>query len=314
MRPALIIGAAGQDGQLLATQLVAQGKSVLGWTRSGLAFHGQEAGSEQAGLSVLDRLAVGEVLRKYEPDEVYYLAAHHHSAEKRENNDPSVLWRESMAVNFDGWLHCLLAAGEVRHPPRYFYASSCHVFGQPDVAPQDENTPFCPLTPYAVSKVAAMNTAKAFRRQGVFAATGILYNHESPWRKRDFVSSKIIHGLKAVKRGEQAFLELRNLSAVVDWGYAGDTTTAMQLIIRAGEPDDYVVATGKAHTIRDFTTLCCERLGLEHDSVIRETNPQPAVATYKPYIGNPQKLETTLGWKRTLDFPALVEHLLTTEV
>ncbi len=315
--PSIVIGASGQDGRLLTQQLLASGKSVLRWTRTGLFLasgHDQEGALLVAGLSVLDGQSVEKVFREYKPAEVYYLAAYHHSAEKREDNEARQLWRESMAVNFDGWLNCLLAASKVGQGARLFYASSCHIFGEPGVAPQDEQTPWHPLTPYAVSKVAAMNAARAFRKQGVFAATGILYNHESPFRKQDFVSSRIVHGLRAVKRGEKNCVELRNLSAVVDWGYAGDYTNAMQLIVRATEPDDFVIASGEPHTIRDITKLCCERLGLEHDSVIRETNAPAITQTYKPYIGNPTKLETALGWKRTMDFPALIEHLLTTEV
>lgn len=316
-RPALVIGAAGQDGRLLTRQLLEQGKLVLRWTRRGLYLAvGQDLQGAllSADVSVQDGRSVEAVFREYSPDEVYYLAAYHHSAEKREENEMRQLWRQSMEVNFEGWLNCLLASSQIGQGMRLFYASSCHIFGEPTTAPQDEQTPWSPLTAYAVSKVAAMNAARAFRKQGVFATTGILYNHESPFRKQDFVSSRIVHGLRAVMRGEKTYVELRNLSAVVDWGYAGDYTHAMQLIVRAETPDDFVIASGEPHTIRDLTKLCCERLGLEHDSVIRETNAPIITQTHKPYIGNPTKIETALGWKRTMDFSALVEHLLTTEV
>jgi GDPmannose 4,6-dehydratase len=292
----VVIGAAGQDGRILCEQLGAprprgDGTDVVAIDRGD--------------LDLLDRGAVRERLRG--ASEVYYLAAEHGSSEDG-NEDVSKLMAASYDVHVAGLVHVLEALGG----GRLFYAASSHVFGRPDAPMQNELTPRRPINVYGMTKALGMDVVRYYRDRGVHASAGILYNHESPYRRGNFVSTRLVQGARraaeARARGEHVSVEVGILDAVVDWGWAPDYTEAMQRIV-AGEPDDFVVATGEAHTVADFARVAFEAVGLDfraHVVARADLVRKPTV----PLVGDATKLRTRTGWRPSVSFETMVGRLV----
>lgn len=298
---ALIVGAAGQDGRLLAASLAADGVAVRGITRG------------QPPLE--DRAALAQLVAAFGPTQVYYLAAHHHSAEDRgATTDLGPLVEASVATHVTGFANVLDAVE--RHAPRarVFYAASSHVFGAPSVSPQDERTPFAPRCVYGLTKVAGIEIARLYRTtRGVAASAGILYNHESPLRRPGFLSQKLVRGAVAVAAGELEEVVVGNLAATVDWSWAEDTVRAMRSILAAPEAGEYVVATGRAHTVADFASHAFAAVGLDWRDHVRQSGDVVA----KPHVtllGDSTRLRTATGWRPSLDFQGMVTALVQAEV
>lgn len=308
----VIVGAGGQDGTLLQESLRRQGSSVIGIERSGIWFEQRES---------VQPFALGQsedwqrLLTEHKVHAVYYLAAYHHSAAQRDLVQAGELWEKSLAVNYEGWMKLLQAVQAVSPTTRLFYAASSLVFGQPGHSPQDENTPLCPTTPYGLSKQMGIEAARYFRRQGIYAATGILYNHESRLRKPEFVSMCIVQGLIAVARGQARELVLRDLEAVVDWGDAEDYVEAMQLILQQPESHDFIIATGQAHWVGDFARIVCERLGLDYALVVKQAPASvPKKIAGLPLVGQPKLLAELTGWKPRYTFAQMVGKMIEAEL
>lgn len=301
MKRALVVGSAGQDGGYLCEQLAAKGVEVRGVDR----------GTTPA-CDILDAGAVQALVREVAPDAAFFLAAHHHSSEDVAGALAEEVLR-AQAVHVTAWVH-LLDALE-RHAPkaRAFYAASSHVFGEPPTPVQDESTPFAPRTTYAVTKAAGVQVGRLYRARGLHVSAGILYNHESPRRGAAFVSQRIARGAVAAERAAaagQAFtLELGNLSAVVDWGYAPDFTDAMQRIVAHPEPQDWVVATGEPHTPADFCRLAFEAVGLDWQRYVVE-RPGRMTRQVPPLVGNAMRLRQLTGWKPSVSFETMVRLLV----
>lgn len=298
---ALIVGAAGQDGRLLAAALAADGAAVHGIVRG------------QPPLD--DRAALARVVAAFAPTQVYYLAAHHHSAEDRAaTNDLGPLVEASVATHVTGFANMLDAVE--RHAPaaRVFYAASSHVFGVPPTSPQDERTPFAPRCVYGLTKVAGIELARVYRTtRGVAVSAGILYNHESPLRRPGFLSQKLVRGAVSVAAGEAREVVVGNLAATVDWSWAEDTVRAMRAILDAPEPGEFVVASGRAHTVADFARHAFAAVGLDWRDHVRQSGDVVA----KPHvtlIGDPTRLRSVTGWRPTLDFEGMVTALVRAEL
>jgi GDPmannose 4,6-dehydratase len=207
-------------------------------------------------------------------------------------------------------VHFLEAIRRFSPATRLFYAASSHVFGSPRVPLQDEDTPLAPANVYGVTKAAGLLTCRYYRAvHGVYAAAGILYNHESPLRGPGFVSQKIVSGAVDIKCGRRDRLVLGDLSAAVDWGYAPDYVEAMRLILRLPRAEDFVVATGRKRTVRDFVKAVCRRLDLDWRACVAEN---PGVLTKKKavLVGNAAKLRRLTGWKPSVDFDGMVDRLV----
>ena len=307
MRRVVVVGSGGQDGSLLFEQR-ARDCAVIGLDVQSVTQQSAADFAPRSPVDLLDRDAVGRLFESARPDEVYYLAAHHHSSEERP--DEVVEMRHCADVHLMGLVHVLEAIRARAPHCRLFYAGSSQLFGQPTTSRQDEATSFSPRNPYAITKAAGAHTCALYReRHGVHASVGILYNHESPRRGPRFVTQRIARGAWQAKRDPSYKLTLGSLAAVVDWGYAPDYVDAMVRIVSQHAPGDYVIATGEPHTVRDFVEIAFRLVGLDWKGYVVEdsTRVTPATGTL---IGDSTKLRQRTGWKPTIGFEQLVEILV----
>ncbi len=296
MKSCAIIGCDGQDGKLLTEQLRAEGHHVVGVKRND--------------LNISSREEVIAFLTELKPEELYYLAAFHHSSEDEIKIDDAELFNKSFEVHLHGLVHFLEGMRQSVPGCRLLYAASSHVFGEPALSPQNEDTPMRPGNVYAISKVAGMEACRYYRKNhGVYAASAILYNHESPYRKTKFVSQKIIRGALSIKYGKQDQLVLGNLDAAIDWGYAPDYVDAMRRCIRLNHADDFIVATGETHTVREFVEIVFNEVGLDWKKHVR-VNPQLLTKSPISLKGDSTKLRLATGWQPSVDFVTMVKSLL----
>ena len=295
MRRAIIIGAHGQDGRLLGEQLELADRSLIKIGRGD--------------IDLQDRHRIDALIGDLRPDEIYYLAAHHHSSQDPLAEDDATLFARSIEVNVTGLVHVLQAVRVCSPDTRVFYAASSHIFGQPATAMQSENTPFVPNGVYGITKAAGVQCCRYYRRShGVFAATGILYNHESALRGAQFVSQKIILAARAIAAGSSERLLLGDLSARIDWGYAPDYVDAMRRILALPRADDFVVASGESHTVQEFVEAAFEAAGLDWRRHVAE-DPGQINRQYRGLIGDASKLRAATGWKPSVSFRAMVRIL-----
>jgi GDPmannose 4,6-dehydratase len=310
VKRALVIGSAGQDGRILTAQLRAADTSVIGADRHGTMGEGMPAPSPPLDLGNLD--AVESFVRAALPDEIYYLAAHHHSSEEAIDTDIPGLFRLSIEVNVTGLVHVLEAMRRTVPQARLFYASSSHVFGRPALPVQDERTPKNPINVYGLTKSAGMDAVRFYRERGLHASAGILYNHESIYRTEKFVSMRLARAAAraalAIQNGEIHRIEVGSLAAVVDWGYAPDYTLAMQRIVALETPDDFVVASGQPHRVEDLARAAFAAVGLDWREHVFE---RPGIVK-KPgavLVGDASKLKSATGWAPSITFGEMVERL-----
>lgn len=306
MKRVVVVGSGGQDGRLLYDRLEKEGAWVLGIERNAIRC------TEGIGLERVDVRSVSEVQGAVEaarPDEVYYLAAYHQSAEERPPNE-RVAFQESFAVNTNGLLNFLHCLQEYHPSGRLFYAASCHVFGPGSESPMNEETPLVPDTPYAITKAAGLASCRYYReRHSLFAVSGLLFNHESPLRGPSFLSQKIVRAAIDISDGRQSQLILGDLKARVDWGYAPDTVEAMTRILALDTPDDFVVATGELHSVEEFLDLAFGALDLDWHGHVRE-DPDLVSRQAFPRLGDASKLRRATGWAPSVSFPEMVRALV----
>ncbi len=314
-RRALIIGIAGQDGSLLAELLLSNGYEVAGAVRQPVStsFDNLEpvrGAVELFQADVLDELSLVDLLTTCRPHEVYNLAAP--SFVPMSWRQP-VLTAEFAAVGVTSMLEALR---RVDDSIRFYQASSSEIFGEPREVPQTEETPLAPVTPYGVAKAYGHFITRSYRRQyGLHASSGILYNHESPRRPLDFVTRKVCHAAASISVGLQHELELGDLDARRDWGYAGDHVRAMWLMLQQDEPDDYVIATGEPHSVRELVECAFGRVGLDWQDYVRvDESLKRGKAELYDLVGDATKARTRLGWVPTVDFEGLVHLLVDADV
>lgn len=306
MRRTIVVGSGGQDGRLLTAHLEREGSFVLGIERDAVRS------TEPLELERVDILAPDQVRTAVEavrPDEVYYLAAYHQSAEERPPSDLSV-FEQSLAVNVQGLLGFLQALKDCAPSARLFYASSCHVFGPGSAAPLTEETPLAPDSPYAISKAAGMASCRCYReRHGLFASSGVMFNHESPLRGPRFLSQKIVRGALEIQAGLRSRLILGDLEARVDWGYAPDFVDAMVRMLRLEAPQDFVIATGELHSVSEFLAAAFGALGLEWRDHV-QLDPSLVPRQGLPRWGDSTKLRAATGWAPSVTFEEMVRRLV----
>jgi len=315
VRPrALITGIGGQDGSLLAELLLAEGYEVHGAVRPGADGYDNLAdvadSIELHEAELLDEASLVATLRRTSPREVYNLAA---PSFVPASWDRPVETAEFAAVGATS----LFEAIRVVDPGiRFYQASSSEIFGDPRETPQNEETPLAPITPYGVAKAYAHFSARSYRhRYGLFACSGILYNHESPRRPLEFVPRKVAHAAAAISLGRESQLVLGDLDARRDWGYAGDYVRAMWLMLQQDEPGDYVVATGESHSVRELVECAFEHLGLDWEQYVSvDPGLQRGPAELHRLVGDPSKAREQLGWEPQVAFVELVHLLVDADV
>jgi GDPmannose 4,6-dehydratase len=316
VRRALITGIAGQDGSYLAELLLAKGYEVHGIVRRASTINTgrldgiyQDPHEPELRLvlhygDLTDSVALVNLIREIEPDEVYNLAAQSHvkvSFDIPENT------AESTGLGTVRLLEAIRASGL---PTRFYQASSSEMFGS-SPPPQNERTPFRPRSPYGCAKVYAYHTTVNYREAyGLFACNGILFNHESPRRGETFVTRKITRAVARIKAGLQDVVHLGNLDARRDWGYAAEYVEAMWRMLQQDEPDDFVIATGESHTVREFCQAAFERAGLDWEPHVR-LDPRYQRPTEVDHLqGDASKAEERMGWRATTDFHGLVRLMV----
>ena len=307
---ALITGITGQDGSYLAEFLLAKGYKVVGMVRRTSVFHHHRIEHlldrvvlEQADL--LDQTSLHSIIRNHRPAEIYNLAAQSFIPASFE---APVLTGETTAL---GVTRMLEAVREVDPSIRFYQASSSEMFGKVRETPQTERTPFHPRSPYGVAKVyghwITVNYREAY---DLFACSGILFNHESPRRGMEFVTRKISYHVARIKQGLQQELALGNLDTSRDWGYAPDYVRAMWLMLQQDAPDDYVVATGETHLIREFAKAAFDVVDLDWRNHVVQDERFMREADVDLLVGNAAKAGRKLGWEPTLDFAGLVTTMV----
>jgi GDPmannose 4,6-dehydratase len=313
-KTALVTGITGQDGSYLAELLLEHGYRVCGVVRRSSSENFQRIEHlrdriELHQADLLDPTSLAQVLRQVRPDEVYNLAAM--SFVPTSWQQP-VLTAEFTAV---GVTRLLDAVRQVCPEARFYQASSSEMYGKVRETPQRESTPFHPRSPYGVAKVYGHFITVNYRESyGLFACSGILFNHESPRRGLEFVTRKISHTVARIKLGQAKELRLGNLQAKRDWGFAGDYVRAMWLMLQQEAADDYVVGTGETHTVEEFVRIAFDRVGLDWKSYV-VVDPQffrPAEVDL--LLADPTKARRQLGWVPQVSFERLVQMMVDADV
>ena len=326
MKKALITGIAGQDGSFLAEFLLSKNYEVIGLAK-------KEFATSENISNIIDKIKIidGDVadfdsvlttVKDIKPDEIYNLAAQSFVADSW--NNPSI----TAQCNALGPVNILESIKRESPDTKFFQASTCEIFGKPKDSPQTEETEIHPITPYGIAKLYAHLMVETYRKNyGVFASCGILFNHESERRGKQFVTRKISSSVARIKAGFQDHVELGNLNSQRDWGYAPDYVKGMYLMLQQEKSDDFILATGKPVKVRDFCNIAFlsagieiewQGSGLEEIGIDKKTgktlvkvNPKFFRPTESNiYVGSPQKAETQLNWKREVSFEQMVEKMV----
>lgn len=313
-RRALITGITGQDGSYLAEFLLERGYQVFGMVRRASSPNLDriahiENRLELREADLLDQLSLVSLLREVRPHEVYNLAA---------QSFVSVSWDQPILtgeVTALGVTRILEAVRLVDREIRFYQASSSEMFGKVKESPQTEQTPFHPRSPYAVAKAYGHYIAVNFRESfGIFACCGILFNHESPRRGKEFVTRKVSDGIARIKAGLASQLRLGNLDAWRDWGYAGDYVKAMWLMLQQDQPDDYVIATGERHSVRNLVEMAFGHAGLDWTKYVVIDPAFVRPAEVDTLVGDFSKARRILPWVPEVGFTQLVGMMVDADI
>jgi GDPmannose 4,6-dehydratase len=321
MKRAFITGIEGQDGSYLAELLLAKNYEVHGLQRRSSAGASPNLKALRVNPLVFQKtffLHPGDLddaesirgpLEKVAPDEVYHLASQSHVGQSFEKVE------ETCRVTGMGTLRLLELARQLARPPRFFHASSSEIFGSPETAPQDENTPLNPITPYGCAKAFGTQLTKIYRKNfGLFAVNGILFNHESPRRGPNFVTRKICRAVAAIKAGHQKELVLGDTTAQRDWGHARDYVRGMWLSLQHGTPEDFVFATGRLNRVQDIVEIAFRAVDLDWRHYVRQETALFRAADPRQVVGNAAKAKKILGWEPAITFEQTITEMTRAEL
>jgi GDPmannose 4,6-dehydratase len=307
---ALITGITGQDGSYLAEFLLEQGYVVIGMVRRSSTVNFERIKHIQDDLTLvsgdlLDQASLIDILDQHRPDEIYNLAA---------QSFVQTSWAQPVFTGEVTGLGVTRLLDALRHVDpgiRFYQASTSEMFGRVRAVPQSETTPFYPRSPYGVAKVYGHWITVNYRESyDLFAVSGICFNHESPRRGHEFVTRKIARGAARIKLGLDDELRLGNLEAQRDWGFAGDYVRGMWLMLQQDEPEDYVLATGRTHTVRRFADLAFETVGLDYRDFVVQDPRFMRPAEVDLLVGDPGKAREKLGWEAETSFEELVRIMV----
>jgi GDPmannose 4,6-dehydratase len=313
-RRALITGITGQDGSYLSELLLSKGYEVHGIVRRvaiedpghrlGRIAHLKDRVQLHTG-SLESFPSLYQILSRAQPDECYHLAAQSFVSYSFDDEF------STFAANLTGTHYLLASLKEICPKCRFYFAGSSEMFGRVSESPQTETTRFHPRSVYGITKVAGFDLTRNYREAyGIHASSGILFNHESPRRGYQFVTRKITSGVARIRAGESKETRLGNLDALRDWGHAADYVKAMWLMLQQDQPDDYVVATGETHSVREFVDLAFAIAGLDYRDHVMVDPALYRPAEAEPLCGNPAKAQSVLGWEATSTFEDLVREMV----
>jgi GDPmannose 4,6-dehydratase len=310
MPTALITGVTGQDGSYLAELLLSKGYQVIGMARRSSTVTFERIAHIQDNITVVqgdlhDQSSLVSILEEHKPDEVYNLAA---QSFVPTSWSQAVLTAEVTAV---GVTRLLEAIRLVNSKVKFYQASSSEMFGKVLEVPQKETTPFYPRSPYGVAKVYGHWITVNYRESyGLFATSGILFNHESPRRGLEFVTRKISNAVAAIKLGQAKELRLGNLESQRDWGFAGDYVEAMWRMLQQPEPDNFVIGTGETHSVKEFCEIAFSHVGLDYKDYVVQDQRYYRPAEVDLLISDPTKARKVLGWTPKVGFAQLVKMMV----
>ena len=318
MNKAFITGITGQDGSYLAELLLEKGYKVYGFVRR-VAIEDEQNRMSRI-LHLLDNIeliagslesypSIFKAISLIKPDEIYHLAAQSFVSYSFEDEF------STLQSNISGAHYLLSAIHDLAPNAKFYFAASSEMFGKVNETPQNENTPFHPRSVYGISKVAGFELTRNYREAyNLFTCSGILFNHESPRRGFEFVTRKITSNVAMIKLGMKKTLELGNLDAKRDWGHAKDYVKAMWLMLQQDEPDDYVISTGKAYSVRNFCEHAFSYVGLDYNKyvVINKKFFRPAEVNI--LLGDSKKAHSLLNWKPTISFEELVGEMVESDL
>jgi GDPmannose 4,6-dehydratase len=311
---AIITGITGQDGSYLAELLLEKGYEVWGMVRRSSTENFERINHirdriELRQADLLDQLSINRLIEEAEPDEIYNLAA--------QSFVPTSWHQPILTGEFDalGVTRMLEAIRHFSTKIKFYQASSSEMFGKVVEVPQTEKTPFYPRSPYGVAKVYGHFITVNYRESyGIFAVSGILFNHESPRRGLEFVSRKITDGAARIKMGLAKKLALGNLDAHRDWGYAGDYVRAMWLMLQHSEPDNFVIASGKNHSVRQLCEVAFSHLGLDYEKYVVTDPALVRPAEVDILLGDPSYAREKLGWKPEVSFEEMIRIMVDADI
>lgn len=310
MKTALITGITGQDGSYLADFLLSEGYRVVGMVRRSSTVTFERIEHIQDDIDIVqgdlhDQSSLVAIMEEYSPDEVYNLAA---------QSFVPTSWKQPVLtgeVTALGVTRMLEAIRLVKKEARFYQASSSEMFGKVPEVPQTEETPFYPRSPYGVAKVYGHWITVNYRESyDLYACSGVLFNHESPRRGREFVTRKITYGVARIKLGLADEIRLGNLEARRDWGFAGDYVRAMWLMLNQDTPDDYVISTGVTHSVRELCEAAFSHVGLNYEDYVVQDPRFYRPAEVDLLVGDPRKAREKLGWEPDIQFEELVTMMV----
>jgi len=326
---ALVTGFTGQDGSYLAEFLLEKGYKVYGMHRRTSADPYDKVGNLIKKVNMMegdvtDKSSIDKIITEIQPNEIYNLAGQ--SFVKASWSQPI----STMLINAGGPLNILEAIKLINPNIKFYQASTSEMFGKVKATPQNEETPFHPRSPYAVSKISAHYYTQNYRESyGLFACSGILFNHESPRRGKEFVTRKVSHSIAKIKEGYQNYFEMGNLDSKRDWGYAKDYVEAMWLMLQQDKPQDYVIGTGETHSVREFVEEAFKiaempivwegkgvnEVGKHNNKIVVKVNPE----FYRPaevdlLLSDPSKAKKELGWEAKTSFKEIVKMMVESDI
>jgi len=313
-KTALITGIAGQDGAYLTELLLEKNYRVFGMDRQAPEDYVENIEHLKSKITLrrgnlMDQMSIMELIDEAQPDEIYNFAA---------QSFIPLSWKEPVLtgdVNGLGVTRILEAIRRSKPDVKFYQASSSELFGKPDTKPQNENTPFNPGTPYGTAKLYGHNITANYRdKLGLFSCSGILYNHESPRRGKEFVTRKITLSAAKIKLGLLDKLHLGNLDAFRDWGFAKDYVRAMWLMLQQDKPDDYVIATGEEHSVRELVETAFSYLELDWEKYVVQDPEFFRPVDLNMLVGDSSKARKRLGWKPSVSFEQLVKLMVDSDI
>jgi len=311
MKKAIIIGIKGQDGRYLEKLLCNNNYEIIGIGKDYIISNFSKSFKT---VNICDFSQLSNLIKLYKPDEIYFLAAHHHSSEDDISDDLS-LFNDSFSINVNGIMNCLEGVKCYSNNSRIFYAASHHVFGFGKQKFNNEKTPLNPESIYGISKTAAVHLCKYYRNKyGLYVAIGYLYNHESPYRKDNYLSKKVIETVKKIKKGEKHKLFIGDLKAKIDWGYAKDYVDAIHKIIQLERPEDFIICSNNIESVSNYVKAVFSETGLNYKNYVVEKPTIIKKEKQKFIRGDCKKLKSMIDWDPKTNFKELVRILINEEI